>query len=494
MRRKQEIIDVSPHERQSNAPLWIGAISAALLCAGLALIVIMPALALGSALADAVAESYALWLWLMRVLSIALAAALLAALTALVVALWRRVEPVEHLADVPMVRKHITAQLTEQMVAAELQARLLRAERSQYSQLTSYTYHNRATHAPIEPPALTVQAPALPSGFGIAELVQAGSTPDCWVIGIGTEQPARIELPLCGAICVAGVPRSGKSTSAATLIAQAVHHGSQVYVCDPHARANTGLLGSLEPLQPALAGTAIDDDAIVQLIAHVNGIARARLSGQHEQERVLLVIDEFTALQQRGVLAEQQTSELLQLAVEASKARVHLLLLSQDWSASALGRQSALVRRVSTHRLLHKSQPGSAALLLPGSDYERELSTLQPGLALFAGTELPALVRVPRIESAALAEIAQRAPAREPLALADVLAEQSMPALSREPSTAEQIVALLASESAALDCAAIAERLDAPLSAVQPALTRLTQAGAITRAGKPRNYAYSRAE
>ena len=497
MRQKHQdvIIDVTPERRRPSGLLWLGALALSLAALALGVIVVLPAWSRAQSLVLAIEESYPLILWLARLLALSLSLWLVAGMIVSLRAVMRRLEPIERIEGIPVQRSQLSDALVHRAVDAALSARLLEAERSQYRNLTTYHYSSRNEQRPGAEPALTVPAP-VPPMRSIESLLSAGSSPDNWLLGHSDAgEPAAIELPLCGAIAIAGVPRSGKSVTAVTLLAQALYHQAHCFVIDPHARVQSGLLASAEPLRSRLAGIAIDDSEIPQLIAQFALLARQRLAGELGSEtRAVLCIDEFTSLVARGVLEQAQLSELLAVSVEASKVRCHLLLISQDWSAAAVGKQSALLRRVSTHRIIHRVQPGAAELLIP-SGHDRELAALAPGSAWYAGAmAAPGVIRVPMLDQQTLASIAarapERAPERSPLPVLPVDTAPSMPALERELTTGERIVQLLRSSGDRLDCNEIAQALDAPASAVRPALTRLAQERVIERSGSLRNYRY----
>jgi hypothetical protein len=469
-------------------------------CVAVIALVAPAGIALSAAVAGAIADSAALIAVLVRVgLVMGFSAATLAGF-ALARWLWLRAS----LAAV--VRGPLGSPLTIDTVARDGGALCSRHVDAHYAAMAPRPTapalpapeEGSAATMPVAPPIDTTR-PVL------SQLVAAGySTPQALLVGFdAASAPAVLDLSLTGCVAVAGQSRSGKTSTAVSLIAQAVQHNAHVFVCDPHGLHPQGLLAKLAPLSGRLAKQAVTPEEIAATVALVAKIARRRLDGLDAADApVVLVIDEFTGLVARGVLPDDTLASLLSVAVEAAKARVHCVLLAQDWTARLLGPQGAPLRRAITHRLLHRCDPSGASFLLGGVIDSRSVATLQRGEAIFwPADDSPKPIRVPLVgdeDTRYAAHGATPRPYSPTTALPKPQAAPAatMPAVppqapSQAPTVAQRCKELLA-DGVQRDSAAVAVALDLPPAVVQPALTRLAQAGELQREGSPRAYRYSR--
>jgi hypothetical protein len=373
---------------------------------------------------------------------------------------------------------------------------------STYAPNSSYRYDSRNELPPAlpEPEPAAVVLPVDGARPVLAQLAGKGLLgADRLLVGFnGEAAPVALELDDVGFVGIGGLPRQGKTTTALGLLGQAAYHDAVIFVCDPHGRTDKGLLGPALPLSGRFERQAVDPHEIAATVALVAKIARRRLDGYDAaSDHIYLVVDEFTALIARGELPPATLAELLTIAVEAAKVKVHAILIAHDWSAGRLGQSiGTTLRRVLTHRIVHRADAGVAGLLLPVAADARAAAQLAKGEALvltsYGGTER---VRVPHMATAADLAFAARGAAPRaytPRPLPQLAsAAPARPALAPPGLTlAGRIVALLA-DGQARDSLAIAAQLNEDKAAVQAALSRLASTGEITRTGSPRNYVYT---
>lgn len=232
------------------------------------------------------------------------------------------------------------------------------------------------------------------------------------LLGYTAEQkPAYIEMAETGFIAIAGHPRKGKSVTAALLVGQAALMGWELVICDKHGAKADGLLQRVAPLGDHISRAAIEPGDILKAIDYWHEIIANRLSQpQQEYRRLLLVIDEFTALILQETLPPAALHKLISAAVEAPKVGAHGLIIGHQWSERLLGRWGANLRRVITSRVVHRADPGDAAFLLP-SAYANKAMTLPIGSAIyFGGGDAPAELTIPFVGARDLEWVAARAP------------------------------------------------------------------------------------
>lgn len=233
-------------------------------------------------------------------------------------------------------------------------------------------------------PALAEPAAVVPS-FG--ELLSAGrigpGQPLC--LGVDLDEGAPIwgdwrDLYSAG---LGGKQGSGKSWTAASLIAQSLLGGARVIIGDPHSGDAESLLTRLGPLLPHCELIAEEPATILEAARYAQDeFKRRRLAAQekrpHDRRPVILVIDEWTSLL-RGGMAATLPDILSDLTQEGRKYGVNALLLAQRWEAAAAGGSD--VRNTLTAHYAHRMRgdelrmmTGMRAAALPGDPLE-----LQPG-------------------------------------------------------------------------------------------------------------------
>lgn len=376
---------------------------------------------------------------------------------------------------------------------------LARAERSAFPALSHYSVRQEggatlAAPAPIIDhqvdlalPAPAEQVPDLP------ELVARGHVAGGSLLaGFNGTAPLHIDPRACGFIAVGGQSRSGKSTTVALFISQAVLMGWDVALCDPFPHKPDGLISLCCPLSGCLFRQAGTPEEIAATIQLVDQLGRRRLEGERWEKPLLLVIEEFSNIVIRGMLPADVLNVLPAMAMAYSAVGVHGIVVGHEFSRTLLGeRFGATLRRSCTHRIAHRLAPDAAEFLLPSTAYARQVVELQPGRALFWGEDSPQLIHVPKVEASDLAFAARGRPPR-PYAPWPAPPTVAVPPAPPPPPTtlSDRIVALLVA-GGQLDSGTIAAQLNADVVQVRNALLQLTATGRIARHGTARNYSYS---
>jgi len=488
---------------------WVVAAACSLVAVAIVAMLAVPGWTLGQEIAWAIEAEAGLVRWLVRAGLIVGAVAAALALLGLARWLWLRADRaalVRLPGDAPMLVSDVRrygAQLAAEAQRQHFEVQGRWADASLWRGTSTYAPHvvHRADRAAAGEAPPAQPAPAAPlldaARPALAQLADKGLLrSDALLVGFDGQEAQYIDLALAGFVAIGGQARSGKTSTAIGLMAQAARDGAALIVCDPHARVAHGLLHRATALSGCFERQAVTDDEIAAAIALVAKIARRRLDGQDRADpTVLLVVDEYTALVARRALPDDVLAALLAVAVEAPKVKVHGLLLAQDWSSRLLGSQlGASLRRVVTHRIVHRCDPGNADFLLPSAAHARQVAGLQRGHALFWPADgPPGPVRVPYLaDSADLTFAAGRRPPRAYVPRpAPQLAPAAPPAAPPPPLTLAARIKTLLADGQPRDSLSIARELGEDKGLVQTTLTRLAQAGDVQRAGSPRCYTYS---
>jgi hypothetical protein len=353
-----------------------------------------------------------------------------------------------------------------------------------------------------------VKATMLPFTDGKSKLEQLrergiiGRDPRTLYIGHDDDgQPVLLDTRFMGALAIAGKPRSGKTTSAKLLLAQAAMLDWYVIMCDPHGAQPHGLLNQTQHISGACIRLAIEPDEIISAIELADKIGKQRLANPSQVDRpVLLVVDEFTSLIMRGLLPKELLAKLTAIAVEMPKVQVHIALIAHDWSKHALGgtQHAAPLRRAITHKLLHRSDPQNAEFLLGDTQSGALVQKLDRGRALFWGDDSPLAASVPLIGLEDMLFAAQGKPPRPyqrrislPAMLAAPIPAKQLATTEPLPqATPRDLVLSLLADGQRRNLAEIAQHIGLDNQAANSVLYQMHQAGAIKRDGTRRKYMY----
>lgn len=241
-------------------------------------------------------------------------------------------------------------------------------------------------------PALPAPDAATVPTFG--ELLSAGrigrGQPLCLGVDLAERAPIWGDWRDLYSAGLGGKQGSGKSWTAASLIAQSLLGGARVILADPHAGDEESLATRLAPLLPFCELVAEEPAAVLEAARYAQDeFKRRRQAAQekrpHDRTPVILVIDEWTSLL-RGGMADTLPPILSDLTQEGRKYGVNALLLAQRWEAAAAGGSD--VRNTLTAHYAHRMRgdelrmmTGMRAAALPGDPLE-----LQPGQAYLFDT------------------------------------------------------------------------------------------------------------
>jgi len=372
--------------------------------------------------------------------------------------------------------------------------------------------HTENHSTPMLPPMsiATIEStpPLLQQSTDLASSIARGwSSADRWFLGIDAQgQPQQAHLSHTGMIAVSGIPGSGKTSSAAWLAAQTAAHGGVLFVADPHAGDPESLSSRIAGFSGAIERLATTADEINKIILQVAMIYDRRCQQPSVQQTpVLLLVDEFMQLMLRQQLSDAAERALVTLSGGGRKKAIYGVLVSQNWSAAAMGPRVTVLRQIVTGALVHKSDDDTARFLLPKT-YATAAATLPIGAALWFGSSTPVQIQVPWLSDAdallAARPHAQRSvpnaststtaaaanPAGPIAPTTPVSAQPAPPTVPLQMTLQEQILNLLSFRSW-LTSTEIAQALQADLKVVRTALTPLERHRLLIRRETSRNVA-----
>lgn len=321
--------------------------------------------------------------------------------------------------------------------------------------------------------------------------------------------PLYIELADCGFMGIGGQPRVGKSTYVKLLISQMILLGWHVFISDPHAHKEDGLLPNLRPLSGVLSPRkqAFTPAEIAAQIRLVDKIGRRRVNGEDKSRTpVVLVIDEFTNLVWRKLLPDDVLAILPSMAVEYAGVHVHGMIISHDYSKASLGGDlGAALRRSFTHRSVLRMDAANAEFLLPPGQTAilKQVPTLEKGQLMYWSPEGPALAAFPKFFDEDMIYAAQGKAPRPYQAWTEVeIAACNKPLLgvkapdtaspAAQPTQKQLVLRYLTAESPKKFTAAeLAAALNIGKSVMLKLVNEMSDDDLIDREGTPRNYQYS---
>jgi hypothetical protein len=252
---------------------------------------------------------------------------------------------------------------------------------------------------------------------------------------------------------VGGLQGSGKTWTAASILAQSATHGARLVICDPHAGDAESLALRVAGLAPAfLCDVAEDDRAILDALKLADDELQARKKGAPARWPLIVAIDEWSSLR-RGKLAQLLPVLVEDFSTEGRKFNCHVALLGQRWDKASVGD----FRNTLASAFVHRLRPDEARMLtgLPAGVLPNDTMGLAPGESYLVDTrgQLRRVV-TPHLTVDDIAEVGRRlggphAPA--PNAVAASLADSTgLPFGFRPTSAGTQpaVAAAVASEAA----------------------------------------------
>lgn len=302
-------------------------------------------------------------------------------------------------------------------------------ENSRFWELQTLSQQNVTNPAPepvVAPQLLQEPSKAPPS---IHDLVQRGlinRSGNSVLLGMDQQEtPYYAELDTLSALAIAGQPRSGKSNTAALIVLQLLLMKAHVTVCDEHAARYDSLTQYVAPLLPFVYH-ARTIETIVQAIEawYAEGKARLAQTNVAHFERRVLIIDEFTALILMDKLPEPALKMLLAGAAQFAKVQCNLVYIAHQFAGKLLGQYGVYLRRITTHRLVGRTDVTDAAFLLPDRKVANQAHQLATGRVIYMSSNqpVPVTLSVPKITFEQLSVFATQLPPKpfeEPVELTE---------------------------------------------------------------------------
>lgn len=297
-----------------------------------------------------------------------------------------------------------------------------------YAPHISYAAHPVFSGAGSESPAAdaVVDHPAVVPSF--AAILRSGE--------IGRGAPLLLGYhagqPLTGAwrdlysTGLGGLQGSGKTWTAAFLLAQSALNGARLLVVDPHAGDGESLAQRIAPLARSfLADIATDEAAIVGAMGMMRDELRRRSGGSPDRWALVIAIDEWTSLL-RHELRNTLPPFLADIATEGRKFNMHALLLGQRWSVDASG--GGEVRNMLSSHYVHRTRREEARMQmgLTGASLPDDTLSLEPGHAYLLSTRgTLTRVAIPVMQADDLATVGRMLTNTDPPIQSDSVIHQS---------------------------------------------------------------------
>lgn len=208
-----------------------------------------------------------------------------------------------------------------------------------------------------------------------------------------------------------GLPGSGKTWGAVSLLLQSVLWGARVAVIDPHAGDDESLTTRLSPLATTgcyLCEPASSSREILATVKLVNDELDRRMSEKAPQKRTpwIIAIDEFSSLM-RGELEEPIARLVERIGQEARKFGLFALALGQNWTVSRAG--GSELRDSLASAFVYRLRPAQARYLtgLTAAELPKDLLELPAGTSYLLSTrgEL-SRVATPRMQTTDVQHVA----------------------------------------------------------------------------------------
>nr|MDP9416224.1 hypothetical protein [Pseudomonadota bacterium] len=246
---------------------------------------------------------------------------------------------------------------------------------------------------PIAPALLTAQAPdvreiVVPSFRELLDAGQVGLDNEGrrqpLILGYGEHGPITGGWKSLYSSGLGGLQGSGKTWTAAYLLAQSAINGAQFVICDPHAGDEESLATRVQPLAPALLCDIADDErSILQALKLADEEFQRRKDGDSNRRPLIVAVDEWTSLR-RGELAEQLPRFVEDFSTEGRKLNVHIMLLGQRWDKESVGP----FRNTLASSYVHRMRADEARMMtgLRASALPDDTLQLAPGAAYLVDT------------------------------------------------------------------------------------------------------------
>lgn len=216
------------------------------------------------------------------------------------------------------------------------------------------------------------------------QLYSGGQLPDSGFLmgySLADGEPVQADWKQLYSALIGGQSGSGKSTLLRNILAQSALQGGRFVVLDPHYGAGEESLGaSLSPLRTRmLCDVAANDNQMSDALRFVADIGQRRLSGQDaDRSPLILVVDETTALLQRGKVAQELTAVLGNIAQETRKVGIYALCIGQNFHSDVM---PTVVRDSFVSQLTTRTRRDVARTQSGNTEFGKMAETLTTGQA-----------------------------------------------------------------------------------------------------------------
>jgi hypothetical protein len=162
-------------------------------------------------------------------------------------------------------------------------------------------------------------------------------------------------------VAVGGQPGSGKSSTAAVLIAQHAARSAEIWVADPHSGLGESLASRLSALGVRITQLADSPRELVGLVARVRAELARRLQRRTAGRPLVLAIDELPSLIRDRAVAAAVVPGLEDVAQQGRKLGLWVVAIGQSWTVSQAG--SSGLRNPIPMAVLHRMRPDDARWL-----------------------------------------------------------------------------------------------------------------------------------
>lgn len=214
-----------------------------------------------------------------------------------------------------------------------------------------------------------------------------------------------------GSVLILGIPGGGKTNTASWIVGQEVENGAKVALIDKHARSEESTYYMLNEMRVPFATAVADNPASAERV--VDAVEKeylARLAGSGTNERILFVIDEFTAMVRsrsvKGDAWQQVSKKAINLVEvlnsEGRKFGINCVCMGQVTSANRAG--GTEVRDIFKTIIIHGMRKRQAQNL--GMTEEKDtIQGFSSGEVYvdIEGEKEPLYVKVPLIDDAYIA-------------------------------------------------------------------------------------------
>lgn len=289
----------------------------------------------------------------------------------------------------------------------------LKAQRANVPQSLTYSPHlayrnNTEGLLPDRGAVARLPGPAVPAfGALLASGEIAEGRPLVLGVDTATGELVRGDFKSLYSTALGGLMGSGKTWTAAALMAQSALQGARLVVCDPHAGDDESLATRVQGLAPAfLCSIADDERSILDALGLAHAELQARKAGAPQRWPLIVAVDEWLALR-RGRLADVLPTLIEDFTSEGRKFGCAVLLPIQRADKEAVGS----FRNTLSSCFIHRMRPAEGRMLsgLPASMLPDDVLQLQPGHAYLVSTAGDLRrVAIPRMEISDVQAIGRR--------------------------------------------------------------------------------------